>query len=342
MKKTIIILVLLAAAAVVVGTPAAIGWFVHDRLTRTVAEELPDAQVEWDRGWFRSGLRIDDEAFSARLDFTHASAASGWLSVDGLVTLAEWAAAIDLDARLALDGTLSANANAPRLEIPGPVTWHYASPDLALTASRGAESRLSGSADRLLIFDGIGNRLTLIEPALELRVRSEAAREASGRIELTTQRAGQRESRLAVTLQSIDPVALAELVQALGQVAAAEPGTATAGLGAIGAASAWQQLVSAGLRIEIEQLVLDDALSLSGHWQPEGEDFRLTGEGGRDTLLDWWSSIAGLAGQVQPEQARAASRLALQDLADAGAIELEGSRVSVDLQAMPQSRLRPD
>ena len=339
MKKTVIILVVLTAAVIVVGLPAAIGWFVHDRLSSAVADELPNAQVAWDRGWFRSGLRVENEAFSARLDFRHASPASGWLSVDGLVTLAEWAAAIDLDARLALDGTLSANANAPRLEIPGPVTWRYATPDLALKASRGGDARLSASATQLLIFDGIGNRLTLVEPTLELRVRSEATREASGRIELTAQRAGRGESRLAVTLQSIDPVAFAELMQSLGQMAGAEPGSAAAGLGAIGAASAWQQLVSAGLRIKIEQIVLDDALSISGHWQPESEDFRLTGEGLRDTLVEWWSSIAGLAGQLQPERARAAAQLGLQDLADSGAIQLEDSRVSVDLQALPGSQV---
>ena len=337
MKKTIIILVLLTVAAVLVGAPAAIGWFVHDRLSNTVAEQLPDAQVEWDRGWFRSGLRVEHEGFNARLDFTHASPGEGWLSVDGLVTLAEWAAAIDLDARLALNGTLSANANTPRLEVPGPVTWHYASPKLALTARRGGDSKLAGAAERLLIFDGIGNRLTLVEPALDLRVRSEAARQASGHLELIAQRAGKAESRLAVKFESIDPIALAELIQGLGQVAEAEPGSATASLGAIGAASAWQQLVSAGLRIEIEQLVLDDALSLSGHWQPQGDNFRLTGEGRRDTLLDWWSSIAGLAGQVVPERARSASRLRLQELADRGAVRLERDRVSVDLQALPLS-----
>ena len=341
MKKTIIILVLLTAAVIVAGAPAAIGWFVHDRLSSALTEELPDAQVDWNRGWFMSGLRVEDQAFSARLDFRHASPASGWLSVDGLVTLAEWAAAIDLDARIALDGTLSANASAPRLDVPGPVTWRYASPALALTASRRGDSRLSGDADQLLIFDGIGNRLTLIEPALELRVQSEADRKASGRLEFTAHRAGQGESRLVVTLQSIDTAAFAELMQSLGQMAGTEPGSASAGMGAIGAASAWQQLVKAGLRLEIEQLVLDGALSLSGHWQPEGKDFRLTGEGRRETLLDWWSSIAGLAGQLQPERARAASRLSLQDLADTGTIRLEGDRLSVDLQALPLSASSP-
>lgn len=337
MKKTILILMLLTVAVIVVGTPAAIGWFVHDRLSSTLAEELPDARVGWDRGWFRSGLRVENEAFSARLDFKHASPTSGWLSVDGLVTFVEWAATIDLDARLALDGTLSANATAPRLEIPGPVSWRYASPNLALTTTRGGDARLSGDAEMLLILDGIGNRLTLVDPTLELRVQSEA-----GRLELTAQRAGQPESRLTVTLESIDPVALGELLQALGQLAGAEPGTANAGLGAIGAASAWQQLTSAGLRIEIEQLVLDDALSLSGHWRPRDADFRLTGGGRRDTLLEWWSSVAGLAGQRQPERARAASQLGLRELADAGAVQLEGSRVSVDLQALPRARVRAE
>ncbi len=342
MKKAILILVLLTLAVVIVGLPAAIGWFVHDRLSETVSEELPDAEVEWDRGWFRSGLRVEDEAFGARLDFRHASPGAGWISVDGLVSLAEWAAAIDLDARLALDGTLSANASTPTLEVPGPVTWRYQAPDLALTAKRGGDAELSGAAERLLIVDGIGNRFAFVEPAVEVRMESESLRTSSARIALTASRVGEAESRLAVEIESIDDAALAELLQALGQLAGAEPDSAAAGFGAIGAASAWQQLVSAGLRIEIVEFVLDGELSLSGHWQPEEKDFVLTGQGRRETLLQWWSSIAGLAGQLPPEQARAAARMGLQDLADRGAIELDGDRINVDLQALPQSTSAQD
>lgn len=342
MKKTVVILVLLSLATIVVGLPAAIGWFLHDRLSATVDEALPDARVAWDRGWYRSGLRVEDDGFSARLRFRHASPGAGWLSLDGLVTLADWAAAIDLDARLALDGTLSATAEAPTLEVPGPVTWRYEAPALALTAKRGGDSALSGAAGKLLVFDGIGNRLAFVDPSLEVRMQSESIRTASASLELTTQRVGEAESRLTVQLESIDEIALAELLQALGQLAGAEPGSAQAGFGAIGAASAWQQLVAAGLRIEIEELALDGKLSLAGHWQPENKEFLLTGEGRRDTLVDWWSGITGLARHLQPEQARAAARLGLQDLAARGAIRLDQGRVSVDLQALPQPRARPE
>lgn len=337
MKKAILILVVLTLAVVVAGVPAAIGWFVHDRLSEAVDEELPEAGVAWDRGWFRSGLRVDDEAFSARLDFRHASPGAGWISLDGLVSLVEWAAAIDLDARLAFDGTLSANASTPSLEVPGPVTWRYQAPDLALVAKRGGDAELSGVAERLLIVDGIGNRLAFLGPALEMRMQSESVRTSSATIALTTSRVGEGESRLSIEIESIDEVALAELLQALGQLAGAEPDTAAAGLGAIGAASAWQQLAAAGLRIEIVEFVLDDELSLSGHWQPDQKDFVLTGQGRRETLLQWWSSIAGLVGELPPEQAREAARVGLQDLADRGAIELERDRVGVDLQAFPRT-----
>jgi len=337
MKKTILVVMLLTVAAVVAALPAAIGWLVHDRLAPTIADGFPGATTKWDRGWFRSGLEVEDQAFSARLDFRHASPGAGWLSVDGLVTLAEWAAAIDLNARLSLGGTLSASARTPELEVPGPVTWRYAAPNLTLTADRGGEARVTGAAERLLIFDDMGNRLALSPAGLEFVMQSAGVGTASARLELTAQRIGESQSRLSVSLESIDQAALAELLQALGELAGTEPGSAGAGLGVIGAASAWQQLVAGGLRINILELALDDHFALSGHWQPDSRNFALDGQGRRDTLLDWWSAILGLTGRVQPQQARAAARLGLLDLAEQGALQLDDDRVSVDLRELPQS-----
>lgn len=336
MKKLILILVLLTVLVIVLGLPAAIGWFVHDRLSATAAERLPDAQIEWNRGWFRSGMRVEDEDFSARLDFRHASPGAGWFSVDGLVTLSEWAAAIDLDARLALDGTLSARANAPRLDVPGPVSWRYEAPELSLTASRGGDTELSGAADGLLIVDGIGNRLAFSEPKLEFRMQSESMLTSSARVTLVARRLDRPESRIAVRLESIDEFAMAELIEALRQLAGAEPGSTTTGLAAIGVASAWQQLAAGGLVIDIEELVLDGALSLSGRWAPGKRQFALEGEGARATAEDWLASITGLAEQLPPEQARRDVRATLQDLAGQGAITLDRQQIAIDLHSMPQ------
>lgn len=337
MKKLILILVLLAAVTVVLGLPAAIGWFVHDKLSTTAAENLPEAQVEWDRGWFRTGMRIEDEDFSARLDFRHASPGAGWLSVDGLVTLAEVAAAIDIDARVALDGTLSVNAEAPSLDVSGPVTWQYQAPSVQVNAKRGGDTAVLGNAGQLLIVDGIGNRLVFAEPVLDFKLQSESLQTASATLSLTTRRVGQAESRLALNVDSINTPAFAELIEALRQLAAAEPDSTAAGLGAIGAASAWQQLVAAGLAIEIEELVLDGQVSLSGQWQPENKRFALTGAGDRATIVDWWSNIVGLAEQLPPEQGRSIARQALEDLAAQGAITLGRRQVTVNLDGLPKA-----
>lgn len=337
MKKLILALVLLTALVVVLGLPAAIGWFVHDRLSATAAERLPDAQVEWNRGWFRSGMRVEDENFNARLDFRHASPGAGWFSVDGLVTLREWAAAIDLNARLALDGTLSARANASRLDVPGPVSWQYEAPELNLTASRGGDAELSGAADGLLILDGMGNRLAFTEPKLDFHLQSESIKTSSARLALVTRRVGQEESRLAVRLESIDEFAMAELIEALRQLAGAAPESTSASLAAIGVASAWQQLAAGGLVVHIEELVLDGRLSLSGRWAPGKRQLALEGDGARATAEDWLASITGLAEQLPPEQARSDARATLQDLADQGAITLGRQQVGIDLQSMPQT-----
>lgn len=336
MKKLVLILALLLALTVVLGLPAAIGRLLHNGLSDTISENLPAAEVEWDRGWFRSGVRIEDKDFRARLDFRHAPLGPpGWISVQGLVTLTAPAATIDLTARLALDGSLALAASAPTLDMPGPVAWQYRAPIVRLDAGRDGEFEFHGAAESLLVVDGIGNRLSFVEPVLEASAQTASDRTSTARLTLETRRLGQQESRLALDLASVDRAAFGELVEALRQLSAAPPDSPAAGLGAIGAASAWQQLVAGGLRMEIEELVLDNQLSLSGQWQPNDKSFSLTGEGERATLLDWWTNIVGLAGQLPPEQARMAASQGLQDLAARGAITTGRDRISVNLQSLP-------
>jgi len=337
MKKLIVILVLVTAATVALGLPAAIGWFVQKGISNTVEDRLPDARVEWDRGWFRSGVRIDDEDFNARLDFRHASPGAGWVSVDGLVNLIDLAAAVDIDARMSLGGTLTANAQAPALDISGPVTWRYDAPSLRIVAEQGGDTTLSGNAEGLLIVDGIGNRLAFAQPVLDFKLISESMQTASGRLSLTARRVGQAESRLVVNLASINATAVAELVQALRQLAGAEPDSTAAGLGAIGAASAWQQIAAAGLTVELEELVLDGQAQLSGRWVPEERQLTLNGQGDRATIVDWWSNIVGLARQIPPEEGRSVARQALEGLAAQGAISLGRRQVTVNLEDIQQA-----
>lgn len=336
MKKLILILAPLVALTVALGLPAAIGWLLHDGLSDTIGKNLPAAGVEWDRGWFRSGVRIEDEDFRARLDFRHAPLGPpGWISVQGLVTLTAPAATIDMTARLALDGSLALAASAPTLDMPGPVTWQYRAPVVRLDAGREGDFEFHGSAESLLIVDGIGNRLSFVKPVLEASAQTASDRTSTARLTLETRRVGQAQSRLALDLASVDRAAFSELVEALRQLIGAQPDSTAAGLGAIGAASAWQQLVAGGLRIEVLELVLDNQLSLSGQWQPNDKSFSLTGEGARATVLEWWTNIVGLAGQLPPEQARIAARQGLQDLADGGAITIGRSRIDVNLQSLP-------
>lgn len=337
MKKLILILVLLTALVVVLGLPAAIGWFVQKGISDTVRNQLPDARVEWDRGWFRSGVRIEDEAFDARLDFRHASPGAGWLSVDGLVNLVEVTAAIDIDARLSLGGTLTVDAQAPALDIPGPVTWQYDSPSLRVIGEQGGDISLSGTANSLLIVDGIGNRLAFSEPVLDFKLTSEAPQTVSGRLSLSAQRIGQNESRMVVNFSSINATAAGELIESMRQLADAEPDSAAAGLGAIGAASAWQQIAASGLAVELEKLELDGQARLSGRWVPDNRALTLNGGGDRATIIDWWSNVVGLAQQIPPEEGRSIARRALEDLAAQGAITVDRGEVMVDIDGLPQA-----
>jgi len=251
----------------------------------------------------------------------------------GLINLVAAAAAIDIDARVSLGGTLTVNAQAPALDVPGPVTWQYDAPSLRAVAEQGGDTRVSGTADGLLVVDGIGNRLAFAEPVLDFKLDSESMQTASGRLTLTARRVGRPESRIMVNISSINANAIAELVQALRQLAGAEPESAAAGLGAIGAASAWQQLAAAGLTVELDELVLDGQARLSGRWIPDNRQLTLNGEGDRATIVDWWSNIVGLAQQIPPEEGRSRARQTLEDLAAQGAITLGRRQVTVNIDS---------
>jgi len=337
MKKVILILVLLTAVTAVLGLPAAIGSFVKNGISSTVDEQLPDARMEWDRGWFRSSVRIEDERFSARLNFRHVSPEAGWLSINGLVQLSEIPAAVDVDARVSLGGTLTVNARAPELDVPGPVTWRYDAPSLSLVAERDGATRVHGAADGLLVVDGIGNRLAFSDPRLDVILTSESMQTSSGTLSLTAKRVGRAESRIGVKISSINSSAVTELVQALRQLARAEPDSAAARLGAIGAASAWQQLAAAGLTVELEEFVLDGRTGVSGRWVPDDRALTLTGQGERATVVDWWSNVIGLSEQLRPEDARSIAQLRLEELEADREITLDRRQILVDLRTTAEA-----
>src|SRR6056297_65828 len=318
MKKTLIVLALLVVVVLVLGTPALIGSLIHGQAAGSLEERLPEADIRWDRGWFRTALNIADEDLRADFDFSHVSLTPpGWLTVDGRVVLGALGATVEVSGHVgpALDADL--RASAPALTVPGIVTWRYREPALEAVA---ADNRIDvhGSAETLEIADGLGNQLMLAETELNAGLGESGASEIELRIEVSAARSGLPRSRAALVFDHVDPLALEQLVRSLQQLSSSEQGTTSGGLAAIGLASAWQQLAARGLVLRLESLMLDGELEVKGRWIPGQRRLELDGGGARDTLLAWWSRIDGLLRQVPPREARAAAELALTELERSG------------------------
>lgn len=336
MKKTLIILAVLTVVLLVLGIPALIGSLIHGQTAEPLERRLPDAEIRWDRGWFRSALNIVSENVDADFEFGHTSLSPpGWLTIDGRAVLSELGTTVDVEGRIGAALDTSLTASAPALTVPGIVTWRYAEPRLKLVA---ADDRidLTGQAAALRIADELGNQLALADAALAAGLEQSGRSDLALRIELFADRAGLPTSRANVVFDQVDPRALEDLAESLEQLAASEQGSAGGGLAALGLASAWQQLVARGMVVRIEELSLDGAFRLEGEWVP-GERLDVEGDGEREALLAWWSQIAGLVRQVPPSEARAVASDALRELESQGQVQRNGDRIRISLSGERRS-----
>ena len=331
MKKTLIVLVLTVLAVAVLGIPALIGSMIHGQAAESLDEALPDAEIQWDRGWFRSALNIAGEDLDASLEFGHASLSPpGWLTVDGRLILGELESTVDVSGRIRpmLDAQLE--ASAPSLTVPGVVTWRYAQPALEFSSGNDRIDLLGG-AETLRIADMLGNELLLTDVELRGAMAESSSRDLEIRIGLSARRAGLPPSRVSIVFDQVNASALQQLVESLRELSATESGSASAGLAAIGLASAWQQLVERGLVLQLETLELDGDLQIDGQWVPAEGKLDIEGEGARDVLLAWWSRIEGLIEELPPSAAREATDRALSELERDGHVQRTGERIRVSL-----------
>lgn len=338
MKKWLISGFVLLAVVAAVGVPAGIGWLIQSQATPRLESRLGDGSVDWNRGWFRSTLNIDDPGIQADVDFRHAPLSPpGWLSVDGRVILAEPIATIDLSGRISLSLNARVEALAPSLQTTGPVAWRYAAPRVELRAEDNTLFA-DGRADTVFVRDALGNRIALANPMMAL-VIEQTGNPATNRIALTldvtASRAGLPESRLAIAVGPLTPGAAELLAEALAQLVSSGTSDAGGGLAAVGLASAWQQAGASGMVVDLDKLSLDGDFQLSGRWAPGDQTFSLTGSGPRETLVEWWSPLAGLTEAIPPSQARQAVSDQLDRLVADGLVRQVGDRIEVALKDAP-------
>ncbi|MFN2333786.1 MAG: hypothetical protein ABR550_05105, partial [Wenzhouxiangellaceae bacterium] len=185
--------------------------------------------------------------------------------------------------------------------------------------------------EQLLILDGLGNRLVLEDSRLRLDWQPVAQQQGQAAVVIEAGRLTQGPSRIALRAEQINLEALQQLGHSLSALAAGERGGAASTMALLGAASAWQQLAAAGLDIELSELTLDQLFSLSGRFVPHVNRLSLNGGGRPETVLDWWSSVIGLARGLRPIEARrearqALDRLALREAAGPGEFRIEQQR----------------
>ncbi|MDX1626311.1 MAG: hypothetical protein R3323_07345 [Wenzhouxiangellaceae bacterium] len=325
MKKALIVLLLMAI--VVAAIPAVVGAILANELPDAARQQWPDARVDWDGGWLRSRLRIDDPELEVDATFHHLSISpAAWITFEGRAIPMEPAGVIDFSGFLGLAGRLTARASAPSLDVDDRARWNWQGLTGEVDVARDGEAVGTLRADRLTIRDALGNQLQLAEIGLDLGWSQPGERTGRLDLDLSARRDAQPSSRLAISAREVTVAAAAELGGALARLASADPRTAGGGLDALGAASAWQQLVAGGLELRLETLVLDEVVEASGRWTPAAGPLRLDGRGALPTLVDWWSTVLGLSAELRPREARDQVRAAVADLQAAGAMYVEGQR----------------
>ncbi|MGB0513304.1 MAG: hypothetical protein ACPGJE_00530 [Wenzhouxiangellaceae bacterium] len=314
MKKLLIGLIVLALLLALL-LPAGVGLLLQSRGQAALVEDMPEARIDWQRGWTRSRVEMETESWRAMIRLRHAPLSPpGWLAGDGRVTLFEPPAVFDVQAHVTPAIGLRGSAEAPSIRIDGPVGWSAEQPRVAIEALAERTFSFDAAIASVLGADGLGNRLALNQTALEIDVRPEDTRFDRAAVDLRLTRAGHPPSHLRLRISRIDHQALVLLLQSVEQLIAAEPDSAAASLAMVGVLSAWSELAAAGVTVDLESLVIDGELRLNGRWTPATREFVLEGGGPAELALDWAAAVIGLGNALAPEAARAGARALLEEL----------------------------
>jgi len=332
MKRALILLLLLLVLAAL-ALPAAIGGLLQDQAETALRERWPDAEVRWQRGWTRSSVEIEADEWRGRIDIRQLPLnPPGLLALSGRITLAEPAATIDLDGRVGAQLRLQLQLDSAAITLQTQALWQWHAPRLVVNADRRGRLSLDLESRQLQVHDGLGNRLTLERPRLRLRTEPQDSETTSIDLQLDLSRIGQAPSRLVLQAESVDRQALAELLESGRELSRSEPESAAAGVAAIGALGAWQQLLAGGLQLRVAPLELESSFRLESQWQPAKRRLQLVGGGPEATLLDWAGPIIGLQQEISPTLARERARELLGALEPQHGIVRAGGELKIDIE----------
>ncbi|NEP61582.1 MAG: YdgA family protein [Symploca sp. SIO2G7] len=322
---------LFVLALIALGLPGLIAAWLPGQIEQSLDEHWPEATLVVERGWFNTTAIAQQGRTQLKLECHHLRWWRGTLlDANGNLMLSEPQTNIEIDARFNLDTTLHIHAHSERVEWAGTGTNRIDAPTFTLELNGSGEGKLVASARRLNLADILANELALAEIQVESNWRGSDERLDQVRLNIQTERAAQPLSQLNLTAASIDREALAQLNMAWSELQNAPPDSLQAQMAGLGLISAWQQLVQAGLVLELETLNLDREVSISGRWQPDQNMLGLQGGGRTPAALDWISPMLGLSQQLPAEKARAKAWQWIQQAADNDYLRLDGEQFEIN------------
>ena len=326
MKKWLLFPVALIALVVLAG-PGLIGAWLPGQVEHSLESNWPDATPVIRRGWFSTSVTAQTATSRLNLDFQHLPWWRGaLLTASGELILTDPEARIRLDGAFSLSGTVGITAEGDSIRWAGVEENRIGQLHVGLRLERGQRGQLHARANTLILSDRMGNRLDLRQLDLDSHWQATTETLREWALDLQATAPDKPASRLALDASSIDAEALNALTAALSELNRAPPESLQAQMAGLGLLGAWQQLVQAGLTMELHQLSLDQQVELSGRWQPELNELQLYGGGANRTALDWLGPIIGLSRQLPPQQARAQAWQLLESAEDHNQLTIRGEQ----------------
>ncbi len=328
MNKALIILAVSVLALWLLALPGGVGWYLSGWVPDRLAELGLEQGAEYRPGWFNSQLLIEDD-WTLRLEARHLPGLN-WLDVNGHLDHTWSSAAWQIDGQLGLTGQTRLSLTGADLQWDGQPALSSGPLALSLDQQGQAKGRLDVRLNNL----DLSRRDAVLTAGLaDLSLSWRAVDEQRLDLDLAFRLTGDRPVSLDLGVRSLDRDRLSELIEALQQLQGSAPDSAASRLAMIAAASAWQQLASAGLQFELERLALSEDNQLQGRWTVAQGPPHLSGSGHTELLIETLEPLVALALADPDIPARLQIQTWLGALRDQNWLEFHGERYRLDYPA---------
>lgn len=301
MKKTLIILVLLAALIWLLVMPAAVGAYLRTWVPDWLDELGVGDRSQFESGWFASDLTITD-ALTVDIQARHFPPLGlRWINLAGQLNSPLSDQPFDLRGHLSLQGRSRFDINGPNLAIDGNPRIGAGPVSLQLDQPLDATSTLRADIDQWVIEDTLDN--SLLAERLETTLSWQGMDDDHLRLSLVLSAAEPAGIELQLSAEPVQREALAGLIEGLQQLNQAPPDSTAQQFALLTVASAWQQLTSAGLVIELDELTVGSENRFTGRWDTRSGQPVIQGQAEQPTFVTNLTPIIGLAVKVPPREA---------------------------------------